>query len=530
LRSGLLLATAAKHGGAADAQCALERDVLTPHCCAAQISAHKSLSARSLPRMQSRLPRVLQAPIRFLTRLSSWAASQPKPHRALTLALLLSLGLSVTDAAAQSASSSASAEPVAPAGSGAPAATSIGEPVAAAGEQAAALNEPAERGEPAALSEPVGRASDKDARQKVPSNVSLRQAGDKNAATSDRTADEPAGAEPATLVFSLGKATIGFGARVIAGWEYQKTDLSPAEQAANLRDTEFEWFLSQARFTVDSTWGKRASMQLDLDFSDDGDPLRDAWFNYRLKRELQLRVGRFKRPFSRLELKGAGKLPLRSRGLGNDHLVSDLGYGGRSYGMELWGKVRALQLDWSVAVSNPPPNYAGVDLHARLAHEIVPEVEVGAGVVHKIAENNLTPVADFIAGNAAGVDLRINAGRLYVLLDALLAENLGLQGLLEPDARAVRSNAASFGGYVTYRIDLPADWELEPMLFGEWVDSNLEFSRSEAVRFVAGINGLWQSDVFRVMPQLELIRPLRSNADSLWVARETFYVLFAGQI
>jgi Phosphate-selective porin O and P len=342
--------------------------------------------------------------------------------------------------------------------------------------------------------------------------------------------EDPGGADPASLFFSQGKYFVGFGARVIGGWEYQATERDPAQVAAGLRSNEFGWFLSQARFTVDGGWSKRVSVQLDLDFSDEDDPLRDAWLNLRVARELQLRLGQFKRPFSRLELRGAGKLPLRSRGLANDHLVGDLGWGGRSLGSELWGKVRALNLEWSVSATNPPPRHDGADLHARLAYSPSAWLEVGAGGAHKIIENSQTSAPDFIAGNAAGVDLRVKVGPLYVLVDALLGENLGSQGLLEPDPRAVRNNAASVGGYATWRIDLPANWELEPTAFGEWVDSNLEYSRSETLRFVVGVNALFHEELFRAMPQVELVRPLRSSPDALWSARETFYLMFSAQL
>jgi hypothetical protein len=150
--------------------------------------------------------------------------------------------------------------------------------------------------------------------------------------------------------------------------------------------------------------------------------------------------------------------------------------------------------------------------------------------VHKIMENNLTARPDFIAGNGAGLDLRVKVGSFDVLMDALVGENLGSEGLLEPDPRAVRGNSASVSGYATYEIDLPDSWELQPVVFGEWVDSNLEFSRSEAVRFVVGLNGLWHNDIFRVMPQVEFVRPLRANSETIWVARDAFYVMFSGQI
>lgn len=344
------------------------------------------------------------------------------------------------------------------------------------------------------------------------------------------SAKEATSVEETSLALSAGKATLGFGARVIAGFEYQTDQLTAAEEVAMQRSTEFGWFLSQARFTIDGSWDKSVSLQLDLDFSDNDDPIRDAWMNLRLERELQLRVGLFKRAFSRLELRGAGKIPFRSRGLANAHIVNDLGYGERSLGAEFWGKVRPTGLHWTLGASEAPHVDTGVDLHARLAYAPLRWLELGGGAVHKIIENNLTAQPDYIAGNAYGVDLRVEQGPLYVLVDALKGENLGSLGLFEPDVNAIRNDALSVGGYATYRVPLLGAWQLEPMLFGEWVDTNLEFSRSEVTRFVGGINALFHEELFRLMPQVELIRPLHSDSLAQWSKREIFYILFSGQI
>lgn len=338
--------------------------------------------------------------------------------------------------------------------------------------------------------------------------------------------DAPAGSEPTALEFSSGDLTLGLGVRVIGGWEYEVTKLTDAEEMRGTRPDEFGFFLNQARFTVDGSWGKALSLQLDLDFTS-SDPVRDAWLNYKISRPFQVRVGQFKRPFSRLELMGAGKLPLRSRGLANDHIVGELGYGGRSLGTELWGRFKKQGVHWSVSASNPPPGVAGVDLHARLAYEPTDWLEVGAGGVHKIVENRATIPEDFIAGNGFGVDLDIHAGATHVLLDALVGENLGLS-IAQPDPLAIRNNAGSFGGYVSHDLSISKRWALQPLLFGEWVDSNLEYSKSEAIRAVGGLNALWNKNALRIMPQLELIRPLRTGP--VWVESTTFYVLASAQL
>src|SRR5262245_8167035 len=89
-----------------------------------------------------------------------------------------------------------------------------------------------------------------------------------NSVANKNTAQDAAPKEDSALTLSLGKAILGFSARVIAGFELQRDELTPLQEAARQRATNFEWFLSQARLTIDGSWDKAVSLQLDLDFSD----------------------------------------------------------------------------------------------------------------------------------------------------------------------------------------------------------------------------------------------------------------------
>lgn len=313
----------------------------------------------------------------------------------------------------------------------------------------------------------------------------------------------------------VGELSLEFGGRLMTGWEY--ADERPRNGQPGEDLTEFGFFLRKAIFKVDAEWRERLRMQLDFDVSKN-DPLRDAWANYRFTRWFQVRAGLQKRPFSRLELRGASKLPVRERGLGNDLIVSDMGYGERSIGLKLWGKHKPTALDWALSVSNPPPNQPGVDLNARLAWSPVKGIEVGTSAAHKIIENVRTIEEDFIAGQAVGLDVRLKTERLYVLLDAILAEDLRF---------AERPSAGSLSGYASYDIELSDDWALQPVLFGEWADTDLGFRESEAVRMIAGVNALWLGNAMRIMPQVEVIHPLQPAADTVWIAQEKYYVMLA---
>ncbi len=313
-----------------------------------------------------------------------------------------------------------------------------------------------------------------------------------------------------------------FKARLMTGWAYERK--RPESGQFGQDETEFGLFLDQARVGVDAKVHRKLRLQIEFELSSANDPpagVRDAWLDWRFAKPFQLRVGRFKRPFSRLELKGAGGLPVRGRGLGNGLLVEDMGYGERALTGQLHGRIAALDLNYALSVSNPPPNQAGADLHARVDVDVARWLELGAGIAHKIVDDSGTLREDFIAGTGYGLDARLRVAGLYVLLDALIAEDLRF---------ANRPQAGVFAGYATYDVTLTDVWALQPVLFGEWADSDLEFSRSEAVRFIAGLNALWRDSTLRVMPQVEFVRPLQVAANTLWVKNETFYVMLAGQI
>src|SRR5262249_23246119 len=135
---------------------------------------------------------------------------------------------------------------------------------------------------------------------------------------------------------------------------------------------------------------------------------------------------------------------------------------------------------------------------------------LGVGGAHKIVENRATAAPDFIAGNAADFDFEVNVAQTRVVAEAMIAEDLGLL-FPAPDPLSVRNYAASVAGFATHEIALSEPWQLEPLVFGEWLDSNLEYSRSEVVRFVGGVNILWHKTALRLMPQFEVVRPLRSG-------------------
>jgi hypothetical protein len=81
--------------------------------------------------------------------------------------------------------------------------------------------------------------------------------------------------------------------------------------------------------------------------------LQDAYIHVSPFQFLEIRVGQFKKPFSKLELRSSGKLRVYNRGEGNSLIVEDLLYGSRDLGIQLSGRiVPAVKLDYEVGVFN----------------------------------------------------------------------------------------------------------------------------------------------------------------------------------
>jgi hypothetical protein len=317
--------------------------------------------------------------------------------------------------------------------------------------------------------------------------------------------------------------TLKLKGRLVADWEYEEKRPRNGQDGVFAEDTsDFGFSVRQARVGLAAKYKKRLSLELDLEFSNIDDPpagVRDAWLNYRFARPVQLKVGRFKRPFSRLELYGSGKLPIRSRGIGNDLIVEDQLYGDRSEGLMLWGKLKRAGLNWALSATDHASR--GVDFHGRIELEAAEWLEFGLGGVHKISDDG-TLTRSFFANDAASADFQIETGGLEIVVDGMLSK-----AWHRVDSRPT---SGALAGLVSHKLTLSDTSELQPVLFGEWADSDLEFSQSEAIRVVAGLNWLWRDRTIRVMPQVEFVRPIDPTATNLWPASDAFYVMFSGQL
>jgi hypothetical protein len=124
----------------------------------------------------------------------------------------------------------------------------------------------------------------------------------------------------------------------------------------------------------------------------------------------------------------------------------------------------------------------------------------------------------------------VEVGQLEVVLEADAAQNPS-----PPPVADVSNNTRTpwaFGvlAYADYAFKVSKKWTLGPVVVLEWMDTDTEYEKDERVRAVAGLSWNYKKGFLRVMPQVEITRPLGGADVRGEVARETFYVLVSTEI
>lgn len=317
-----------------------------------------------------------------------------------------------------------------------------------------------------------------------------------------------------------------FHARILTGFEVVR--LHPDNGQAAVDETQPELFLDQAVVEAEAELSKRIHMEIGFNLRNA--TVRDAFVNYRLRNAIQFRLGRFKRPFSRLELRSRGKLPFRDRGLFNDLVLTESGFGGRAIGAMVWGRPTE-SLRYSLAVANPGAmgsGIEGVDVIARIVYEPAPWLSIGLNAMHKWTER----FADGpnLSLHAVGADARLEIGQLEVVLEADAAQNPNPPPVADAANISRTPWAVGVITYADYAFKLTKKWTLGPVVSLEWMDTDTEYEKDERVRAVIGASWNYKKNLLRIMPQVEITRPVgRANVRGE-VARETFYVLVSSEI
>jgi hypothetical protein len=304
--------------------------------------------------------------------------------------------------------------------------------------------------------------------------------------------------------------------------------------------------LRQARVGVDARYLDILRVRLAIELDDllekpkPGMVLRNAYANVRVRPWFQIRAGNFKRPYSRLELRRFSSIPFIGRGLYNGMAVEDLGWGDRAVGMSLWGDIEPGhvgfdRLRWQLSLTNNALSGAphGFDAHARLTYDPTHWLSFGGSGAFKSVQDPLADEATCRATwkrgpacrrsvFAVGGDIALDLEGLYTSVEVDLA-----QDWLYADGSPWVLGALA---YASYAIEVGEQTRLQPVVFGEYVDSNMSYGESEAVRAGAAFNILW-TKYLRIIPQVEFVQPLAPvTSFNRFVVRQVYGLWMAVQL
>ncbi len=310
-----------------------------------------------------------------------------------------------------------------------------------------------------------------------------------------------------------------------------------------------EFLVEMARlgmsWEVGSMVDGKVSADLEQVFREEKALLRDAYVRVQPLKAAALRIGQFKRPFSAIELRSRGKLETVRRGLGNELLIEDLGFGDRDLGVMFDGQVggKKRHVKYMVGLFNggganvPETDMDwSKDLVARVEGRPWKWLTAGVNASFKWFDTEGEVHSDEDAW-AVGADLRFKRKALFVLAEWILAENWDRcrYAEYEINCRLEEHTPKAWDMLLMaayrWRLGGPLNIALEPVFKGEYLVPEHDVSGSGAGRFFPGSNqaGIWflvpgvnlhLGEYFRVMANVEWAHA-GSDVPAGWEVRES---------
>jgi len=301
---------------------------------------------------------------------------------------------------------------------------------------------------------------------------------------------------------------LSISARIHTGW-------TMSQKAASSDKTSDEETLTNAfevrRARLKMRWepNERIMGEMQIEASDafeaGGSILRNAYVHLSAIKQLEFRVGQFKRPFSGLELRSASKRRLINRGIGNDLIIEDLRYGGRDIGFQVSGRViDSIKLDYAVAAFNGNGiNSADwednpKDVLGRLRIRPNKRLIIGAGGAVKFFAHPVASQPSRAWAVGGDVRFKIKGVRLYA--EGLVGQNW-LAGVkyenINPNNPPLVIDAVAV---LSYKHRFPVSWRfaVEPAFKFEFLDPDDIVVDDEVMMYTLGLN-TYLGEYFRLM-------------------------------
>ena len=308
------------------------------------------------------------------------------------------------------------------------------------------------------------------------------------------------------------------------------------EDAPEMPGNDFSIDLARVKFTWRPYKELESVLKVDVDQLDEPQEthavLRDAYVKLKPWRFFGVQVGQFKKPFSRWHLRGKSRLETIFRGIGNQFIVEDLGFGDRDVGLQFVGKLgKKVPLQYFVGVFNgaglnePEEDLNGVkDIVARLKVDPMKNLSIGASGSLKMFDSSTVEHATK-ATWAAGLDARLYAGGFRLLVEGLMGENY--------DRCSYSDNPYTCYFVAREACDAPKTWSamvvasykhrlnkgrlglsIEPVLRGEVMTPDADLANGQVYSVAPGVN-LHIGRHVRLMLNGEFVIP-GSDAPDAW--------------
>lgn len=313
------------------------------------------------------------------------------------------------------------------------------------------------------------------------------------------------------------KVDLKIGARLYALWTVTDDTDDPAN----------EFSVAMARVKFDWRYAKliRGVLQADfeqlLDEANEDPLLRDMYVQIRPLRQLRVRVGQFKRPFSRLELRGRSRLELVKRGPSNDWLIEDLKFGDRDIGLMLEGRFGngKRNIEYAAGIFNGAgKNDKETDLNGakdyavRLQGKPADWLSLGVSSSFKTVDvHSIAYYPEFAW--AYGADARLKLGSFSLLAEGLFGQNHDRCAAANIPAECREQvdggdlphswSAVLLGAY-QFDLGTKARLKLQPLIKLELLQPNTDLDDADVLSIVVGTN-LKIARHVRVMVQGELL-------------------------